>query len=99
MNNSTATTEFTPTVWESYNQVKPLVSGKGIALATITDQNLRTIRFLNLDMRNLMSVKYESPAKGTAEYYVNRSIGKSVGMICERREVLAKLYLDTLPGK
>ena len=96
MKASTATTEFTPTVWENYEQVKPLVSGKGVSLANIQDSNLRAVRFSNLDIRNLMQFKVASAVKGTPEYYANRSIGKAVGMICERREVLAKLYLETL---
>jgi hypothetical protein len=91
--------EFTPTVWKSYEQVKPLVSGKGLKLADIKDPYLREVRFANMDISNLMKFKVAGAKNGTPEYYANRSVSKAVGLICEKREALAKLYLDRVDKK
>ena len=97
MSNGIAT--FEPTVWENYLQVKSLVTGKGLKRADIADPYLKLTRDCNSDISNLMSLKVQGATQGTQGAWINRTLSKSIALVCERREALAKMYLDSIVPK
>ena len=91
-------TDFVPTVWANYEQVKPLVSE--VKFRDITDPILQQVKLHNMEISNLYSVRVAGkPEYKSSGWYLNQALSNAVSSVCARREVVVKLYLDSLPKK